>query len=108
MQPIVLRAGIIYGRGIKLIEAARRLMAWRLLVIWCEPTWLHLLALPDFLKIIEIAVENPRLSGIYNICDDRPVLIQAFVNRLAQHWGYRTPWRLPKPAFFATAAACET
>jgi len=32
-----------------MIEAARWLLAWRLLGVWREPTWIHLLALPGFL-----------------------------------------------------------
>jgi nucleoside-diphosphate-sugar epimerase len=44
MRPVVLRAGVIYGRGVKLTEAARWLMRNRLLAIWREPTWVHLLA----------------------------------------------------------------
>ena len=108
IRPIVLHVGVIYGRGAKLTEAARRLMRWRLLAVWRKPTWVHLLALPDFLKIVEIVIEGNHLSGIYNICDDQPVLIQEFLDRLAVHWGDAKPPRLPAVAFYAAAAICET
>jgi nucleoside-diphosphate-sugar epimerase len=47
--PIALRPGMIYGRGVLMIEAARWLLRRRLLAVWPGPTWVHLLALPDFL-----------------------------------------------------------
>jgi hypothetical protein len=98
---------VIYGREVKLIEAARWLMRWHLMAIWRAPTWLHLLALPDFLNIVRIAIEKKNLSGIYNLCDDQPLLLQEFLDRLALHWGYRPPRRLPKYFFPAAAAISE-
>lgn len=108
MQPIVLRAGVIYGKEVKLIEAARWLMSKRFLAVWREPTWVHLLALTDFLNIVEIAIEKNDLSGIYNLCDDQPLLMQDFLDRLAVLWGYSKPWRLPTFAFHAAATLCES
>jgi NAD dependent epimerase/dehydratase family enzyme len=82
-------------------------MRYRLLAVWPSPTWVHLLALPDFLTSVEIAIEHANLSGIYNICDDCPVILQEFLDELAAHWGYRKPWRLPKRCFYLAATACE-
>ncbi|HEV8720928.1 MAG TPA: NAD(P)-dependent oxidoreductase [Candidatus Binatia bacterium] len=107
MQPLVLRAGVVYGRGVKLTEAARWLMRKRLLAVWRKPTWVHLLALPDFLTLVELTIERDNLSDIYNLCDDRPLPIQEFLDRLAAHWGYRKPWRLPAFAFNWAASICE-
>lgn len=98
---------MIYGRDVKLIEAARKLMRYRLLAIWPSPTWIHLLALPDFWASVEIAIERGGLSGIYNLCDDYPVLLQEFLDELAEHWGYRKPWRLPNGCFYLAATVCE-
>jgi nucleoside-diphosphate-sugar epimerase len=108
MQALVLRAGVIYGRGIKLTEAARWLMRRRLLAVWREPTWVHLLALPDFLTLVELSIKKGNLSGIYNLGDDRALLMQEFLDRLAAHWGYRRPWRLPAFIFYWMASVCET
>jgi nucleoside-diphosphate-sugar epimerase len=108
MEPLVFRAGIIYGRGVKLTEAARSLMSKRLLAIWTKPTWIHLLALPDLLRIISIGIENDDLKGIYNLCDDQPLMLQEFLDRLAQHWGFNKPWRLPSFSFYLAAILCET
>ena len=108
MTPVVLRAGVIYGQGVKLIDAAHWLMRRRLMAIWRKPTWVHLLALADFLNIIHIVIEKENLSGIYNLCDDQPMLLQEFLDRLAAHWDYPKPLRLPESAFYAAAALCET
>ena len=108
MIPIVLRAGVIYGREVKLIETARWLMRRRLMAIWRKPTWIHLLALPDLLRIIRIAIEKESLFGIYNLGDDQPLLLQEFLDRLAEHWHFPKPTRLPESAFRAAAYFCET
>lgn len=108
MTPVVLRAGVIYGREVKLMKAARWLMRRRLMAIWRTPTWVHLLALPDFLNIVRITIENERLSGIYNLCDDQPLLLQDFLDQLAAHWGYSKPWHMPNWLFYAAAVVCET
>jgi nucleoside-diphosphate-sugar epimerase len=107
MTPLVLRAGVIYGRDVKLIEAARKLMRHGLFAVWKNPTWVHLLALPDFLRSVEVAIERDNLSGIYNLCDDYPVMLQEFLDALATHWGYRMPRRLPAFCFHMAAALCE-
>ena len=107
ITPVILRAGIVYGQGIKLIEAGRRLLRYRLLAIWQKPTWIHLVALPDFLAAVLAAIENERAKGIYNVCDDKPLTIQEFLDQLAAHFGCRKPWRLPEWVFYAAGASCE-
>lgn len=108
MTPVILRAGVVYARGMRLIEAARRLMRWGLLAIWPDPTWYHLLALPDYLACLTRIVEDPLTSGMYLAADDEPLPVQAILDRLARHWGYRRPLRLPRPAFTVAAAAVES
>jgi len=105
--PVALRAGMIYGRGVLMIEAARWLSQHRLLAVWREPTWEHLLALPDFLKAVTVAIEGAHVSGIYNVADDQPVTLQEFLDTLAVHWGYPKPWRCPRWMFPLAAASCE-
>lgn len=108
MVPVSLRAGTIYGRGILMVEAARWLLRHRLLAVWRQPTWYHLLALPDFLTCVIAAVEEQSVSGIYNLGDDQPLLLQEVLDTFAAHWGFRQPWRLPRWSFFAAAWCCET
>lgn len=107
MSPIVFRAGIIYGRGVKLTEAARWLLKHRVLAVWKKPTWVHLLALPDFLTLLRIGIERDDLSGIYNLCDDKPILLQDFLDGLAEQWGYPKAWRLPEFSFYFAAVLSE-
>lgn len=96
---VALRPGMIYGRGVLMIEAARWLLARRLLGVWPQPTAIHLLALPDFLACTQAAIEGPRISGIYNLGDDAPTTLQAFLDTFATHCGFAKPWRAPRWLF---------
>lgn len=107
LLPVVFRAGVVYGKGIKLVEGAKWLLRHRLMATWRRPTWVHLIALPDFLAALQAAVENEDASGIYQVADDAPLTLQAFLDRLAAHYGYAPPWRLPGWMFFAAAWSCE-
>lgn len=95
MTPVILRAGMIYGQGVLMIEGARRLMAHRLLPVWRDPTWIHLLSLPDFVGAVQAALTAPSVSGIYLLGDEAPLTLQEFLDRTADHWGFQRPLRLP-------------
>jgi len=99
VTPVVLRTGMIYGRGVLMIEAARWLLARRMLGVWRESTWIHLLSLPDFLACTTAAIEGEHISGIYNLGDEKPMLLQEFLDAFAQHCGYAKPWRAPRWLF---------
>jgi nucleoside-diphosphate-sugar epimerase len=105
--PIALRPGMIYGRGVLMIEAARWLLKRHLFAVWREPTWVHLLALPDFLAAVAAAIEKPDVAGVYNLGDDDELTLQGFLDAAADHWGYGRPPRLPRWAFYAAASAVE-
>ncbi len=84
MTPVVLRPGMIYARGVLMPDAARWLSRRRLLAVWNQPTWIHLLSLQEFL------------------------------DRAAECWGGawpwrrgHRPWRAPAWAFYAAAALTE-
>lgn len=104
---VALRPGMIYARGVLMIEAARWLLKRRLLGVWREPTGIHSLSLPDFLDCVITAVENENVQGVYNLGDDKPITLQEFLDTAADYWGYRKPWRAPKWSFYAVAAAVE-
>jgi len=106
-EVVILRSGLIYGRGVLMIEAGRRLMRRRLLGVWPRPTWVHPLSLPDFLACVRASIEKPGLSGIYPVADKRPMTLQDFLDTLARRWGYARPWRAPAPLFYAAGLACE-
>lgn len=103
MKVLILRAGVVYGKGLKLIESARRMMRWKCLAVWRKPTWVHLIHIADLLEVIRLGIEDPDLDGILNVADDQPLLLQDFLDALAKHWGYSRPLRLPEPFFFAAA-----
>ena len=105
--PIVLRFGMVYGRGILMIEAARWLARHRLLGIWREPTLLQLISTADFLRATEAAIVAPDATGIYHVGDEQPVTLQEFLDEACDVWGYRRPVRVPGWLVDATAAACE-
>jgi nucleoside-diphosphate-sugar epimerase len=105
---VALRPGMIYGRGVLMVEAARWLLGHRLLGVWREPTWIHLLSVPDFLDCVVAAAEKKNVKGVYNLGDEEPITLQEFLDTVADHWGYRKPWRAPKRAFYAAAFCVET
>lgn len=108
MVPVVFRTGIVYGKGIKLVEGARWMLRHRLMAIWRKPTWAHLIALPDFLTALQCAVEGQDVRGIYQVCDDAPLTLQDFLDKLADHYNCPRPWRLPSWVFHLAGMGCET
>ena len=105
--PVVLRLGMVYGRGILMIEAARWLARHRLLAVWREPTLMQMLSTEDFLRATEAAILKPGVEGIYHVGDDQPVTLQQFLDEACRVWGYPRPMRVPVWLVYATAALCE-
>lgn len=105
--PIVLRLGMVYGRGILMIEAARWLARRRLLGVWREPTWIQLVSTIDCLRAIEAAISHPGARGIYHVGDEQPVTLQGFLDLACRTWGCPPPRRLPLFLIEAAAALCE-
>lgn len=105
--PVVLRLGMVYGRGILMIEAARWLARHRLLAVWHEPTWIHLISTPDFLRVTAAAALKPDVQSIYNIGDERPVTLQHFLDEACRLWGVPRPHRLPLWMIYTAAELCE-
>jgi nucleoside-diphosphate-sugar epimerase len=105
--PIVLRLGMVYGRGILMIEAARWLARHRLLCIWREPTLLQLISTADFLRATEAAIVAPDVTGIYHVGDEQPVTLQHFLDEACRVWGCPRPWRVPLWLVYAGASLCE-
>jgi nucleoside-diphosphate-sugar epimerase len=108
MVPVVFRAGIVYGRGIKLVEGARWMLHHRAMAIWKKPTWAHLIALPDFLAALQCAIEGQGVRGIYQVCDDAPLTLQDLLDKLADHYKCPRAWRLPEWIFHLAGISCET
>jgi nucleoside-diphosphate-sugar epimerase len=105
--PVILRLGMVYGRGILMIEAGRWLARRRLLAVWREPTWYHLLSTIDYLKAAEAALVRPGIEGIYHVGDETPITLQEFLDRACEVWGAPRPWRVPVWSVYAAARLCE-
>ena len=105
--PIVLRLGMVYGRGILMVEAAHWLARRRLLAVWREPTLLQLISTVDFLRATEAAIVTPGAHGIYHVGDEQPVTVQEFLDRACDAWRCSRPIRVPMWLVDASAAVCE-
>jgi hypothetical protein len=98
---------MVYGDGILMIEAARWLARHRLLAVWKDPTWIHLVSTPDFLAATEAAVTQPDVRGIYHIGDDQPVTLQHFLDESCRVWQLPRPYRLPVWMIYTAAYMSE-
>ena len=105
--PVVLRLGMVYGRGILMVEAARWLARHRLLAVWREPTLFQLLSTADFLQATQAAVLKPAVSGIYHVGDEQPVTLQHFLDEACRVWGCARPMRMPFWMINTAACLCE-
>jgi len=105
--PVVLRLGMVYGRGILMIDAARWLARRRLLGVWREPTLIQLLSTADYLRATEAAIFKPGVRGIYHIGDEQPVTLQYFLDEACRVWGYPRPFRIPLWLIYTAASLCE-
>jgi nucleoside-diphosphate-sugar epimerase len=106
-SPVVLRLGMVYGRGILMIEAARWLARRRLLCVWREPTVTQVLSTADYLRAAEAAILKSGVRGIYHVGDEQPVTLQRFLDEACRTWGYHQPIRVPFPAIYTAAWLCE-
>ena len=105
--PVILRVGMVYGRGILMIEGARWLARRRMLGVWQEPTTIQLVSTDDFLSATRTAIERPGASGIYHIGDEKPVTLQEFLDAACEHWRCARPWRMPLWMIYTAAGLCE-
>ncbi|MGH7831809.1 MAG: NAD-dependent epimerase/dehydratase family protein, partial [Candidatus Binatia bacterium] len=105
--PVVLRLGMVYGRGILMIDAARWLAERRLLGVWREPTWFQLLSTTDYLRATEAAILTPGIRGIYHVGDEKPVTLQEFLDEACRVWNCPQPFRVPLWMIYTVAGLCE-
>jgi nucleoside-diphosphate-sugar epimerase len=106
-EAVSLRVGMIYGRGIVMIDAARWLAAHHLLGVWREPTWIHLISGTDFLAATTAALVKDGVGGIYHLGDEGVQTLQQFLDDACAHWGYHRPWRMPISLIQSAAMLCE-
>jgi len=104
----VLRLGMVYGRGILMIDAARWLAERHLLAVWRRPTMMQLLSRDDFVRAVEASINKPGARGIYHVGDERPVTLQQFLDEACRVWNCARPIRVPVALVYAAAWLCET
>lgn len=95
VEAVSLRVGMVYGKGILMIDAAEWFGRRGLLGVWRRPTWIHLISKDDFLAAVTAAIDGRGVRGIYHIGDEGVQTLQQFLDRVAAHNGYRKPWRMP-------------
>ncbi len=105
--PVVLRVGMVYGRGILMVDAARWLATRRLLGVWRDPTWIQLVSTIDFLRATEAAIVGAAVSGTYHLGDEQPVTLQHFLDVACEQWACPRPTRMPRWMIMTAASLCE-
>jgi len=106
-RAVVARLGMVYGRGVLMVDAARWLARRRLLGVWRQPIGIQLMALPDALRGLAACATDPSAEGIYHLGDEQPVTLQEFLDRCCSAWGVRPPWRMPAGLIRSAAWLCE-
>ncbi|MDA0350587.1 MAG: hypothetical protein O3A10_00045 [Chloroflexi bacterium] len=106
-EPVVLRVGMVYGRGILMVDGARWLARHRLLGVWRDPTSIQLISTDDYLAATTAAALRPGIRGIYHIGDEHPITLQEFLDEACDVWGVRRPWRMPVWLIRLAAGLCE-
>ena len=105
--PVALRLGMVYGRGILMIDAARWLAKRRLLGVWRKPTLFQLISIADYLRATEAAILKPGIRGIYHVGDEEPVTLQQFLDEACRVWHCPRPFRTPLWTIYVAAGLCE-
>ena len=102
-EAVSLRVGMVYGRGILMIDGARWFAEHGILGIWRKPTWIHLISTQDFLEATKQAVLKDNIKGIYHLGDEGKQTLQEFFDAATKKWGFHKPVRMNIKVIFAVA-----
>lgn len=94
-QAVSLRVGMVYGKGILMIDAGQWFARHWLLGIWKKPTWIHLISKTDFVNATIAAVVKENVQGIYHIGDEGAQTLQQFLGDITTYKGNHRPWQMP-------------
>ena len=106
-NPVSLRVGMVYGKGILMVDAAEWFARRWLLGVWREPTEIHLISKTDFCRAVVAAIENDQADGIYHVGDEGSDTLQSFLDLACGVWGCKKPWRMPLGLIYAAAEVFE-
>ena len=107
LEAVSLRVGMVYGRGVLMIDAARWFSRRWLLGVWRQPTWIHLISAPDFVAAAKAAACRPGVRGIYHLGDEGVQTLQRFLDDAARRWRTKRPWRMPLWMIYTAASGFE-
>lgn len=94
-EGVSLRVGMVYGKGILMIDAGQWFAKHWLLGVWKAPTYIHLISKVDFADACLAAIQKDGVHGIYHIGDEGVQTLQTFLDDITQYRGYHKPWRMP-------------
>ncbi len=106
-NPISLRVGMVYGRGILMIDAAKWFAKRKLLWVWKERTEVHLISKTDFCMATVAAISSKTTSGIYHVGDEGNDTLQSFLDYTCDLWGYSRPRKVPVNVIYLAAGVFE-
>lgn len=106
-HPVSLRVGMVYGKGILMVDAAKWFSKMRLLGVWREATEIHLISKTDFCRAALAAIKYKNAKGIYHVGDEGNDTLQSFLDLACDEWGYRRPWRMPLGLIYLAARIFE-
>ena len=104
---VSLRVGMVYGKGILMVDAAEWFAKKRILGIWKEPTEIHLISKTDFCRAIVAVIRNQAATGIYHIGDEGKDTLQSFLDLACDIWEVKKPWRMPLWLIYLAAEVFE-
>ncbi|MCL1937518.1 MAG: NAD(P)H-binding protein [Candidatus Azobacteroides sp.] len=107
IDAVSLLVGMVYGKGILMIDAAEWFGKHYLLGIWKKPMYIHLISKDDFLAATTAAIDKENIRGIYHIGDEGIQTLQEFLDKVARYKHYHRPWRMPIGMILAAARGFE-
>lgn len=107
-EAVSLRLGMVYGKGILMMDVAKILAKYWILGIWKKPTWVHFISTPDFLTAFENAIVKQNIKGIYHLGDDGVQTLQDYFEVACPYWRHKKPWHnMPVWLIMLFANCCE-
>ena len=94
-EKVILRCGMVYGKGILMIDAAHWFSKHYLLGIWKEPNYIHLISTADYVAATKAAILSPTASGIYHLGDEGVQTLKEFLDEATKEWRTHRPWVMP-------------
>lgn len=106
-EPVSLRVGMVYGKGILMIDAAQWFARHCLLGVWKKETFIHLISKDDFVDATIAAVMQKGIHGIYHVGDEGIQTLQQFLDDITTYKGNHKPWRMSVWMIMAAARGFE-